>query len=141
MVADGKWAIGSMGSDDALACLSDRPRMLYHYFKQLFAQVTNPAMDSINEGTVMSLFSTLGAEKNLLEEGPEHARMLRAKRPILTDEELARVRGIEEPGFSSHTLNCGLQGGRGGGGAARRGGRAAFVGRRRSGVASWRRTS
>jgi glutamate synthase domain-containing protein 2/glutamate synthase domain-containing protein 1/glutamate synthase domain-containing protein 3 len=104
MVADGKWAIGSMGNDEALACLSDRPRMLYHYFKQLFAQVTNPAMDSINEGTVMSLFSTLGAERNLLEETPEHARILRANRPILTNEELERVRQIALPGFAARTL-------------------------------------
>ncbi|MCU0669886.1 MAG: glutamate synthase large subunit [Myxococcota bacterium] len=104
MVADGKWAIGSMGNDEALACLSDRPRMLYHYFKQLFAQVTNPAMDSINEGTVMSLYSTLGAEKNLLDETPEHARILRANRPILTNEELERIRQIALPGFRTRTL-------------------------------------
>ncbi len=104
MAAQGKWAIGSMGEDAALACLSDRPRMLYHYFKQLFAQVTNPAMDSINEGTVMSLYSTLGAEKNLLEETPEHARILRASRPILTDEELERIRAISLPGFQARTL-------------------------------------
>jgi glutamate synthase domain-containing protein 2/glutamate synthase domain-containing protein 1/glutamate synthase domain-containing protein 3 len=104
MVADGKWAIGSMGNDEALACLSDRPRMLYHYFKQLFAQVTNPAMDSINEGTVMSLYSTLGAEKNLLEETPEHARILRCSRPILTNEELERIRSLSLPGFASRTL-------------------------------------
>jgi glutamate synthase domain-containing protein 2/glutamate synthase domain-containing protein 1/glutamate synthase domain-containing protein 3 len=104
MVADGKWAIGSMGNDEALACLSDRPRMLYHYFKQLFAQVTNPAMDSINEGTVMSLYSTLGAEKNLLDETPEHARILRASRPILTNEELERIRQIALPGFRARTL-------------------------------------
>ncbi|UCE85555.1 MAG: glutamate synthase large subunit [Deltaproteobacteria bacterium] len=105
MVADGKWAIGSMGEDAALACLSDRPRMLYHYFKQLFAQVTNPAMDSINEGPVMSLYSTLGAEKNLLEETAEHARMLRCDRPILTDDELERIRGISLPGFRARTLS------------------------------------
>ena len=104
MVADGKWAIGSMGEDAALACLSDRPQPLYRYFKQLFAQVTNPAMDSINEGTVMSLFSTLGAEKNLLEETPEHARLLRCNRPILTDEELERIRGISLPGFEARTF-------------------------------------
>jgi glutamate synthase domain-containing protein 2/glutamate synthase domain-containing protein 1/glutamate synthase domain-containing protein 3 len=104
MAAEGKWAIGSMGNDEALACLSDRPRMLYHYFKQLFAQVTNPAMDSINEGTVMSLYSTLGAEKNLLEETPEHARMLRATRPILTNDELERIRQIALPGFAARTL-------------------------------------
>jgi glutamate synthase (NADPH/NADH) large chain len=104
MIVNAKWAIGSMGEDAALACLSDRPQMLYRYFKQLFAQVTNPAMDSINEGTVMSLYSTLGAEKNLLEETPEHARMLRADRPILSDDELARIRDIDLPGFSSRTL-------------------------------------
>ena len=106
MVADGKWAIGSMGEDAALACLSDRPQLLYRYFKQLFAQVTNPAMDSINEGTVMSLYSTLGAEKNLLEETPEHARLLRCDRPILTDEELERIRGISLPGFEARTLSA-----------------------------------
>jgi glutamate synthase domain-containing protein 2/glutamate synthase domain-containing protein 1/glutamate synthase domain-containing protein 3 len=104
MVANAKWAIGSMGEDAALACLSDRPRLLYHYFKQLFAQVTNPPMDSINEGPVMSLFSTLGAEKNLLEETAEHARILRCDRPVLTNEELERIRGISLPGFRSETL-------------------------------------
>jgi glutamate synthase domain-containing protein 2/glutamate synthase domain-containing protein 1/glutamate synthase domain-containing protein 3 len=106
MVADGRWAIGSMGEDAALACLSDRPRMLYNYFKQLFAQVTNPAMDSINEGTVMSLYSTLGSEKNLLEESAEHARMLRCDRPILTSEELARIRALDQPGFASNTFSA-----------------------------------
>jgi glutamate synthase domain-containing protein 2/glutamate synthase domain-containing protein 3 len=104
MVTNAKWAIGSMGDDAALACLSDRPRMFYHYFKQLFAQVTNPAMDSINEGSVMTLYSTLGAEKNLLSETPEHARMLRADRPILTNAELERIRNISLPGFESRTF-------------------------------------
>ncbi len=106
MVANGKWAIGSMGEDAALACLSDRPRMLYHYFKQLFAQVTNPAMDSINEGTVMSLYSTLGAEGNLLEETPDHAKILRCDRPIITSEELARIRALEGERFQSRTLTA-----------------------------------
>jgi glutamate synthase domain-containing protein 2/glutamate synthase domain-containing protein 1/glutamate synthase domain-containing protein 3 len=116
MVASGKWAIGSMGEDAALACLSDRPRMLYHYFKQLFAQVTNPAMDSINEGTVMSLYSTLGAEGNLLEETPEHARILRCDRPILTSEELARIRTLDTDGFRSRTLSALFKVAEGGGG-------------------------
>ena len=92
MVRDGKEGVGSMGEDAALACLSDRPRLLFHYFKQLFAQVTNPAIDSILERPVMSLFSTLGEERNLLEETPEHARLLRLERPVITDEELARIR-------------------------------------------------
>jgi hypothetical protein len=78
MAVSGKWAIGSMGEDAALACLSDRPQLLYRYFKQRFAQVSNPAMDSINERPVMALFSTLGAERNLLEESEEHARMIRS---------------------------------------------------------------
>jgi len=116
MVADGKWAIGSMGNDEALACLSDKPRMLYHYFKQLFAQVTNPAMDSINEATVMALYSTLGAEKNLLDETPEHARILRANRPILTSEELERIRQIAIPGFEARTLPTLFKVGEGGNG-------------------------
>ncbi len=105
MAAGGNWAIGSMGEDAALACLSDRSRMLYDYFKQQFAQVTNPAMDSINEGAVMSLYSTLGAEKNLLNETPEHARMLRCARPVLTDDQLARIREIDLPGFCAQTLS------------------------------------
>ncbi len=106
MVNDAKWAIGSMGEDAALACLSDRPQMLYRYFKQHFAQVSNPPMDSINEGPVMSLYSTLGAEKNLLEETEEHARLLRCDRPILTSEELARVRALDKPGFVVRTLSA-----------------------------------
>jgi glutamate synthase domain-containing protein 2/glutamate synthase domain-containing protein 1/glutamate synthase domain-containing protein 3 len=106
MAAQGKWPLGSMGEDAALACLSDRPRLLYHYFKQLFAQVTNPAMDSINERPVMSLYSTLGAEKNLLEETPEHARMLRVEHPVLTNEELERIRRIDLPGFRARTSPC-----------------------------------
>jgi glutamate synthase domain-containing protein 2/glutamate synthase domain-containing protein 1/glutamate synthase domain-containing protein 3 len=106
MVDTGKWAIGSMGEDAALACLSNRPQMLYRYFKQLFAQVSNPPMDSINEGTVMSLYSTLGAEGNLLEETAEHARLLRCDRPVITNEELARIRAIDRPGFVTRTLPC-----------------------------------
>jgi glutamate synthase (NADPH) large chain len=106
MAAQGKWPLGSMGEDAALACLSDRPRLLYHYFKQLFAQVSNPAMDSINERPVMSLYSTLGSERNLLEETPEHARMIRVEHPVLTDEELERLRNVSLPGFSARTLSC-----------------------------------
>jgi glutamate synthase domain-containing protein 2/glutamate synthase domain-containing protein 3 len=106
MVQNGKWAIGSMGEDAALACLSDRPQMLYRYFKQHFAQVSNPPMDSINEGPVMSLYSTLGSERNLLEETEEHARLLRCDRPVITDEELERIRELDRPGFDARTLSC-----------------------------------
>jgi glutamate synthase domain-containing protein 2/glutamate synthase domain-containing protein 3 len=106
MAVSGKWPIGSMGEDAALACLSDRPQMLYRYFKQLFAQVTNPAMDSINERPVMALHSPLGGELNILDETPEHARMLRVEHPVITDVELERIREIDLPGLRSHTLPC-----------------------------------
>jgi len=105
MIRDGREATGSMGEDAALACLSDRPRLLFHYFKQLFAQVTNPAIDSILERPVLSVFSTLGSEGNLLDETAEHARLLRLDRPIITDEQLARIRHIDRPGFRSATLS------------------------------------
>jgi len=68
--------VGSMGNDSALACLSDKPRMLYDYFKQLFAQVTNPAIDSIREEVIMSLECYIGPERNLLETTEEHAHRL-----------------------------------------------------------------
>jgi glutamate synthase domain-containing protein 2/glutamate synthase domain-containing protein 1/glutamate synthase domain-containing protein 3 len=106
MAAEGKWPIGSMGEDAALACLSDRPQMLYRYFKQLFAQVSNPPMDSINERPVMALYSPLGAEGNLLEETPEHARMVRVEHPVITNEELEKLREIDRPGLESTTLPC-----------------------------------
>ena len=101
----GKEALGSMGDDSGLACLSDKPRLLFQYFKQNFAQVTNPAIDSIRERPVMTLDSTLGAEKNLLEETPEHARLLRLHRPVLRDAELEAIRQIDRPGFKAQTLS------------------------------------
>ena len=106
MAVTGKWPIGSMGEDAALACLSDRPQMLYRYFKQKFAQVSNPAMDSINERPVMALYSTLGAEGNLLDETAEHARMIRIEHPVLRNEELEALRGLDETGFETRTLPC-----------------------------------
>ncbi|MBW2269333.1 MAG: glutamate synthase large subunit [Deltaproteobacteria bacterium] len=105
MASQGKWPIGSMGEDAALACLSDRPQSLYRYFKQRFAQVSNPAMDSINERPVMALYSTVGAERNLLEESEAHARMIRIEHPVISDEDLERLRAIDEKGFASRTLS------------------------------------
>jgi len=83
--------VGSMGNDSALACLSDKPRMVYDYFKQLFAQVTNPAIDSIREENIMSLECYIGPELNLLETSAAHAKRLRIPHPILTNEELAAI--------------------------------------------------
>jgi glutamate synthase domain-containing protein 2/glutamate synthase domain-containing protein 1/glutamate synthase domain-containing protein 3 len=105
MAANAKEPLGSMGEDSALACLSDRSRLLFHYFKQSFAQVTNPAIDSIRERPVMTLDSTLGAEKNLLEETPEHAELLRLHRPVLRNSELEAIRQIDRSGFKAETLS------------------------------------
>ncbi len=116
MAVQGKWPIGSMGEDAALACLSDRPQSLYRYFKQRFAQVSNPAMDSINERPVMALYSTLGTERNLLEETEQHARMLRIEHPVITDEELEKLRAAEPAGFESRTLSTVFEVGDGGDG-------------------------
>jgi glutamate synthase domain-containing protein 2/glutamate synthase domain-containing protein 1/glutamate synthase domain-containing protein 3 len=104
MFANGKEPLGSMGDDAALACLSDRPRPLFHYFKQHFAQVTNPAIDSIRERPVMTLHSTLGYERNLLEETPEHARLLRLYHPVITDDQLETIRRAQGEGLQVATL-------------------------------------
>ncbi|MGH7860044.1 MAG: glutamate synthase central domain-containing protein, partial [Candidatus Binatia bacterium] len=92
MASSGEEPVGSMGTDTPLACLSDKPQLLFHYFKQLFAQVTNPAIDPIREELVMSLVTTIGPEQNLFDESPLHCRQLELRQPILTNEELARLR-------------------------------------------------
>ena len=104
MFANGKETLGSMGDDAALACLSDRSRPLFHYFKQHFAQVTNPAIDSIRERPVMTLHSTIGGERNLLEETPEHARLLRLYHPVITDDQLEAIRQANVEGLDAVTL-------------------------------------
>jgi len=87
--------VGSMGDDTALACLSDKPRMLYDYFKQLFAQVTNPAIDSIREEVIMSLECFIGPEGNLLDSTPEHCHRLAVPHPILTNGELSALKHLD----------------------------------------------
>ncbi|MFC1806819.1 glutamate synthase large subunit [Candidatus Omnitrophota bacterium] len=104
MAQEGKEPVGSMGSDIPHAFLSKKPQILYSYFKQLFAQVTNPAIDSIRERLVMSLESFIGPEKNILEETPEHSHKLRVRNPILTDEELEKIRDISINGFKTKTI-------------------------------------
>lgn len=88
--------IGSMGNDSCLAVLSDNPRLLYDYFKQLFAQVTNPAIDSIREEVIMSLECYIGPEQNLLETSEGHAHRLRLPHPILSNEQLASIKHVEQ---------------------------------------------
>jgi glutamate synthase (NADPH/NADH) large chain len=98
LVQQGKDPIGSMGNDAALACLSDKPRLVYDYFRQLFAQVTNPPIDSIREEIVMSLECHIGPEHNLLACSGEHARRLRVPHPVLSPSEFASLRDIEVSG-------------------------------------------
>ncbi|OGV40690.1 MAG: glutamate synthase subunit alpha [Lentisphaerae bacterium GWF2_57_35] len=102
--AKGEEAIGSMGTDTPLAVLSERPQLLYSYFKQLFAQVTNPPLDAIREELVTSLQYNIGSARNLFEETPEHARQIRLKSPILMNSELAKLRELGLPGFKSIVL-------------------------------------
>ncbi len=97
--------VGSMGNDSPLAILSRRPQLLFNYFRQLFAQVTNPPIDSIREDIVMSLETTIGEERNLLEETPEHARQLHLYAPIVTNEQLQYIRNINKPGIKSVTIS------------------------------------
>ncbi len=104
MARQGQEPVGSMGNDTPLAVLSDGPRLLYDYFKQLFAQVTNPPLDAIREELVTSYISTLGAEQDLFQETPRHCRQLRVDRPILTNEELERIRALKAEGLASITL-------------------------------------
>ena len=96
--------IGSMGNDAPLAALSDKPKLLYNYFKQLFAQVTNPPIDSIREEIVTSTITTLGSEGNLLEPTPQSCRQIQLASPVITNEELEKLRALDRPGFKSATL-------------------------------------
>jgi glutamate synthase domain-containing protein 2/glutamate synthase domain-containing protein 1/glutamate synthase domain-containing protein 3 len=105
MALDGYEPIGSMGNDTPLAVLSDRPQLLYNYFKQLFAQVTNPPLDAIREEIVTSLITTIGAEGNLLAETPEQCALLRLEQPIITNAELAKIRALDRPRLKSRTLS------------------------------------
>ena len=99
MARDGVEAIGSMGNDAALAVLSNRPRLLYDYFKQLFAQVTNPPIDCIREEIITSAETRLGSEGNLLNPQPTACRRVELKWPILTNEEFAKIRRTHLPGL------------------------------------------
>ncbi len=103
MAATGSSPIGSMGDDTPIAVLSERPRLLYDYFRQLFAQVTNPPLDAMREELVTSLHTYLGPERSLLEETPEHADRIRLSAPVLTPEQLDQVKGTDK---TCATLNA-----------------------------------
>ncbi|MFA6320656.1 MAG: glutamate synthase large subunit [Candidatus Omnitrophota bacterium] len=105
MAEKGAEPVGSMGNDTPHAVLSPKPQLLYTYFKQLFAQVTNPAIDPIREELVMSLESYIGPEKNLLAETADHCHRLHVKRPILINDELLKIRDIKFNGFKTKTIS------------------------------------
>src|SRR5689334_16441041 len=104
MATKGEEPVGSMGTDTPLACLSDKPQSLFNYFKQLFAQVTNPPIDPIREEMVMSLISYIGSERNILEEAPENCHMLKLAHPLLSNRELEKLRRVSNRDLLATTL-------------------------------------
>ena len=119
MASRGQEPVGSMGNDASLALLSRRPQLLFGYFKQLFAQVTNPAIDPLREELVMSLMSFVGRQRNLLDESPDHCRQLKLHHPILTNEDLHRVRNANHPDVGARDIPILFPAGSGGEGLER----------------------
>ena len=105
MAVSSQEAVGSMGSDAALACLSEKPQLLSRYFKQLFAQVTNPPIDAIREELVMELTTYIGPEQNLLDETPQHAKRIELSHPLLSNSKLEKIRSITKGHFKSATIS------------------------------------
>ena len=109
LVSELRDPLGSMGNDAALACLSDKPRLLFDYFKQLFAQVTNPAIDSIREEVIMSLECLIGPEGNLLENDKNNVKRLRVVNPILSNKELSSIKEISVGNWKTKTIDLTYQ--------------------------------
>jgi glutamate synthase domain-containing protein 2/glutamate synthase domain-containing protein 1/glutamate synthase domain-containing protein 3 len=105
MAREGKEPVGSMGDDIPPAILSSRPRLLFDYFKQLFAQVTNPPLDAIREELVTSLATTIGGEQNLFQETPQHCRQLKLDQPVIDNSQLEKLRRINNDAMRSVTLS------------------------------------
>ncbi len=105
LVTESRDPLGSMGNDSALACLSDKSRLIYDYFKQLFAQITNPPIDSIREEIVMSLECFIGPERNLLETSPRHANRLNLLHPIISNGELEDIKEMDNFGWKTKTID------------------------------------
>ena len=105
MMSVGKEAIGSMGSDTPLAVLSHKPQLLYNYFKQLFAQVTNPPLDGIREEIVTDTSLSIGSDYNLFSVDPIHAKKLRIQNPIISNEDLVKIKFIKHDNFKSASVS------------------------------------
>ena len=108
MAGQGKEPIGSMGNDTPLAVLSEKPKLLYSYFKQMFAQITNPAIDPIREELVMSLMTFIGNQPNILSEQPQNARLIKLLHPILSNEDIRRLRNQANRGFGHKDIQTGF---------------------------------
>jgi len=106
MAVNGQEPVGSMGNDTPLAVLSERPKLLFNYFKQLFAQVTNPAIDPLREGLVMSLMVFTGKKRNILSETPQHCRQLKLPHPVLSNEDIERLRCVRREDFHVATISA-----------------------------------
>jgi len=105
MATQGKEAIGSMGADIPLAVLSDQPQLLFNYFKQLFAQVTNPPLDGIREEIITDISLTIGEDKNLFDIVPEHCKKLRIQNPVISNEDLDKIKYIDHPDFKAKSIS------------------------------------
>jgi len=106
MALNGKEALGSMGADTPIAVLSSQAQHVSNYFKQLFAQVSNPAVDPIREKVIMSLFTNLGPQKNILSETPQHCRQIHLDTPIISNGQLDKIKGLNDDSFKSYTINA-----------------------------------
>ena len=104
MALHGKEAIGSMGTDTPLAVLSDSPQLLYNYFKQLFAQVTNPPLDGIREEIITDISLAIGGDRNIFDVIPEQAKKLVIQNPVISNEDLDKLKHIEHPDFHAVTI-------------------------------------
>ena len=119
MAAKAHEAVGSMGTDTPLAVFSEKPQLLFSYFKQLFAQITNPPIDPIREELVMSLMTFIGNPSNILTEGPQHARLIKLRHPFLSNEDLEAIRELALKDFSAATIPIGFPVDGGGAGLGR----------------------
>ncbi len=106
MARNGEEPVGSMGADTPLACLSDQPQLLFNYFKQLFAQVTNPPIDPIREDLLMSLTSYIGTERNILKETPLNCHTLKLPQPVLSNRDLEKLRRVSSGDLLATTLTA-----------------------------------
>lgn len=113
MASQAKEAIGSMGADIPLAVLSDRPQLLFNYFKQLFAQVTNPPLDGIREEIVTDISLSIGEDRNLFQIIPEHAKRLMIQNPVISNEDLDKIKHIEKCGFKAEAISMLYEAGKG----------------------------